>query len=198
MKTISALLLLVTIGFGAATHANDSRLGDRVNRLEHLSESIARDARRAGTYGSFYLDAEHLAQDARRLNQALRDERQGAYVDARYRDLERRYQNFDQRYHRLSSRHRSGHLHRDYIEVGAVFGDIRVIYRESLFNNSYYYRAPQQVIIRRSVPQYDSHSWGHYYPQHRDNRRHSRRNDREFRGGKHFDHQDRRRNHYRD
>lgn len=197
MKTISALFLLVTIGFSAATHANDSRLGERVNRLEHLSESIARDARRSGIGGSFYLDAEHLARDARRLNQALRNERQGGYVDARYHDLERRYQNFDQRYHRINSRHRSGHLHRDYIEIGAIFGDIRVIYRESSFSNSYYYRAPQQVIIRRSAPRYDSHSWGRSSSQHRDNRGHSRRNERNFRGGKHSDREDRRRNHYR-
>jgi hypothetical protein len=198
MKRISALLLLVTIGFGVAVHANDSRLGERVIRLEHLSESIARDTRRAGIYGSFYLDAENLARDARRLNQALQENQRGNYVDSRYRDLERRYQSFDRRYQRLNSRHHSGHLHRDYIEVGAIFGDIRVIYRESSFSNSYYYRAPQQVIIRRSVPQYDSHSWGRSSSQHRDNRGHSRRNDRTFRGGKHFDRDDKRRNHYRD
>jgi hypothetical protein len=198
MKRISALLLLITIGFGAAAHANDSRLGERVNRLEHLSESIARDTRRAGIYGSFYLDAENLARDARRLNQALQENQRGNYVDSRYRDLERRYQSFDRRYQRLNSRHHSGHLHRDYIEVGAIFGDIRVIIRESMFSDSHYYNALQPVIIHRFSPHYNNHTWRNASPQHGCNGKCSRKNDRAFRGGKHFDRDDKRRNHYRD
>lgn len=197
MKVLSVLVIMIGAVLGSAAYAHDSRLEARVDRLESLSHSLARDARRAGIYGSLYLDAEHLAREASRLKQALRNNRNTAYVDSRFRDIERRYDRFDRRYRSLNTRHHRGSLYQNYIEIGAIFGDIRLFYAQPTaryrginrgsdrslrggFSNSYSHKARKQP------------SYGY-----RSDKSHGRRNSHDSRGAQRFDREDSRRNHYR-
>ena len=193
MKTLPVFMLIMFTAIGSIAHAHDSRLEERVDRLASLSSSIARDARRAGIYGSLYLDAEQLARDARRLQQALRNNRNSSYIDIRFRDIERRYERFDRRYRALNSRHRHGNLYPDYTEIGAIFGDIRLIYREPASN----YRGTQHS-FQYGYSQRNSHPRrGYTSTRHRNDSVHSRRGNHQTRGGKRFDREDSRRNHFR-
>ncbi|MDX1491510.1 MAG: hypothetical protein R3332_09490 [Pseudohongiellaceae bacterium] len=197
MKTGQILVFCAALLIGSGVHAHDSRLGEQLSTLEYLSSSIARDARRSGLYGNLYYEAERLARDARRLSLMLRQSGHQANIRIRYRELDRQFQRFERKYRSINSRHRRGHIHQDYLSIVGLFGDIRVLYRRGEPND---YRYSRNFLDHRYYEdrQYRSRDRdGGEYRRQMQGKVFSRKHQREFSGGKRFDREDKRRNHYR-
>ena len=195
MKMTLQLILLLALLLSGHAYAHDRDLAERLITLEQLSMGIARETRRARHYDGLAHEAQNLAREARRLSQMIRSDRYHPNVRHRYRSLDRQFQSLERQYRALNQGHRRPHIHRDYLSLVGVFGDIRVIYRRGeSADKGYFYQYDRHDAYRDR--QYDRRA------HHENRQRHvgrvfSRKYQREYSGSKRFDREDRRRNHYR-